>query len=188
MEPLTNVSQRFRFLMGFVFPLQKTELVHGVKVPYLIVGDPAYPLSPWLIKNYPFTAGITKEQDSFNAYLNRGRVVVEMAFGHLKGRWRRLSKTMEVEVNFAPTILSACCVLHNLVESREEDFPDRWLQIVTTNATNYPQPEPQQHVLQENCTGRQQIYTDGEVVRDALLEETKKQPLLTSIHWRLRRY
>lgn len=55
-----------------------------MEVPYIIIGDPAYPLLPWLIKGYP--GAVTVEQDSFNVYLNSARVVVEMAFGRLRGR------------------------------------------------------------------------------------------------------
>lgn len=139
------------------------------------------------MKNYPFTSWITKEQDSFNAYLNKGRVVVEMAFGHLKGRWRRLTKKIEVEVKFAPVIIAACCVLHNIVEFNKEHFPEDWMRIVQSHCTEFPQPGPSD----DDTTARPLVELedgDGEIVRNALLEVSKQLPVLSSISWRLKKY
>lgn len=154
-------------------------------MPYLIIGDAAYPLKPWLIKNFPFTSGITREQDSFNAYLNKGRVVVEMAFGRLKGRWRRLTKKIDVNVAYASQIIAAACTLHNIVEFNKENFPEQWLEVVRSGAATYPQPDLQQ-VRPENTNETDRDR--GEAIRNALLEESKNLPPLTSIHWRLSRY
>lgn len=156
-------------------------------MPYLILGDPAYPLMKWLMKNFPYTSATTKEQDSFNAYINKGRVVVEMAFGRLKGRWRRLMKKMDVNVNYAPTIILACCVLHNIVEFNKEDCPEKWLDMVRTSAQTYPQPE-ETGGREENHTRSSREDKTGEEVRNALLEVTKEFPLIPSLTWRVSRY
>lgn len=154
----------------------------------MTIGDPAYPLSRWLIKNFTFTAGITKEEDSFNAYLNQGRVKVEMTFGRYKGRWRRLTKKMDVNVAFAPTIIAACCVLHNVVESNNENFSEDWMEFVRSSAAVYPQPDPELVVTGETYRSTTREEKAGEKVRNALLEITKKMPLRTSLNWRARRY
>ena len=46
-------------------------------------------------------------------------MVVENAFGRLKGRWRCLQKRIDVQVDNAVTALGACVVLHNICETIE---------------------------------------------------------------------
>ncbi|XP_032686452.1 protein ALP1-like [Odontomachus brunneus] len=96
---------------------EETKTVLNVSVPYLIIGDPAYPLLEWLIKGYTKSARLTPEEESFNVYLNSARVCVEIAFGRLKARWRRLLKRIDVYYTYVPHIVSAACILHNIVET-----------------------------------------------------------------------
>ena len=56
----------------------------NTNVPLVILGDPAYPLRPWLMKPFSDTC-LTIKQRTFNYQLSRSRVVVENAFGRLKG-------------------------------------------------------------------------------------------------------
>ena len=102
-------------------------LINGVDVPVVILGDLAYPLLPWLIKPYPGDGSLTPIQRRFNYQLSRARMVVECAFGRLKGRWRCLMKRNDTDLSFMPTVVSACCVLHNLCEVHHDDFNDEWM-------------------------------------------------------------
>ncbi|CAL1678830.1 unnamed protein product [Lasius platythorax] len=113
--------------------------VNGKTIPYMIVGDPAYPLLPWLIKGY--SGSLSAEEESFNVYLNSARQVVETAFGRLKARWRILCKKMDCNYKFAQQIILTCCILHNFVKNNNEKFFAEWLQEVMTTAELFPQPK-----------------------------------------------
>ncbi|KAE8745964.1 hypothetical protein FOCC_FOCC007326 [Frankliniella occidentalis] len=45
--------------------------VDGMNIPFFILGDPAYPLLPWLIKIYSYDGRTTPEMDSFNVHMNQ---------------------------------------------------------------------------------------------------------------------
>ena len=64
------------------------KIIESVPVRPLILGDSAYPLLLWLIRLYPQSAAMTRDQSRFNKAMNKSRVVVEQAFGKLKCRWR----------------------------------------------------------------------------------------------------
>lgn len=53
-------------------------------------------------------------------------MVVEQAFGRLKGRWRILLKRCDIFYTFMPAVVGACCALHNLIEGCGEPFPRHW--------------------------------------------------------------
>jgi len=62
-----------------------------VEVWPLLIGDSAYPLSLWLIKPFKQTATLTEEQAHYNKALSHVGVVVEQAYGILKGRCLQIS-------------------------------------------------------------------------------------------------
>ena len=53
-------------------------------------------------------------------------MVVENAFGRLKGRWRCLLKQMDFALENVPNIVAACIILHNLCEMYGDHFQSEW--------------------------------------------------------------
>ncbi|CAM4607227.1 unnamed protein product [Lepidochelys kempii] len=123
---------------GIYFPDQKIT-VGDVEMPIVILGDPAYPLMPWLMKPYP--GSLDSSQELFNYRLSKCRMVVECAFGRLKARWRSLLTRLDLSETNIPTVITACCVLHNLCESRGDTFMAGWEVEANHLATEYAQPD-----------------------------------------------
>uniref|UniRef100_A0A8D0HT84 DDE Tnp4 domain-containing protein n=1 Tax=Sphenodon punctatus TaxID=8508 RepID=A0A8D0HT84_SPHPU len=89
--------------------------IEGVPMPPCILGDPAYPLTRWLMKVYPVPN--TPAEQVYNTRLCASRTVVERAFGALKQRWRSLAGRLDFTVPTSALVIGACCVLHNVCET-----------------------------------------------------------------------
>ncbi|KAG6936015.1 hypothetical protein G0U57_013529 [Chelydra serpentina] len=132
-------SGLFRWLQeGIYFPDYKIT-VGDVEMPIVILGDRAYPLMPWLMK--PYTGAPDTEKELFNYRLSKCRMVVECAFGRLKGRWRSLLTRSDLSQTNIPIVIAACCVLHNLCESKGETFMAGWEVEANRLAADYAQPD-----------------------------------------------
>jgi hypothetical protein len=104
--------------------------IAGEDVPLVIIGDPAYPLLPWLMKPFGHRGQLNRAQQRFNYRLSRARMTIENTFGRLKGRWRCLLKKNEFTLDKIHTVVLACCILHNVCEIHKEPFHNRWLEAV----------------------------------------------------------
>ena len=47
----------------------------------------------------------------------------------------QLLKRLDVNINYVPVLVTACCVLHNICEVHGESFSDNWLEDVGHNIT-----------------------------------------------------
>ena len=84
----------------------------GHPIPYHLVADEAFSLSPYLMKPYA-RRGLAHEQVIFNYRLSRARRIVENCFGRLAAVWRIFQKSINIQPDRADNIVMACCVLHN---------------------------------------------------------------------------
>ena len=116
----------------------KTITVSDIHIPLYMIGDSAYPLKSWLMKPFPHNTILTTQQRNYNYQVCRARIVTEIAYGHLKARWRRLLKRNDMNIDNIPHVITAACILHNICEVHHEHFNDAWLQI---GEGDYAQPE-----------------------------------------------
>ena len=121
----------------------------------LVLGDPAYPLLSWLMKAFPDNGSLSCQQKAFNYRLSKARVVVEHAYGRLKGRWRCLLKRNDIVIRDLPKLVATCCVLHNLCEIHGEIFNEEWMRAVTDDTSV--------------STASASVGTSGRDVRQALM-------------------
>ena len=113
----SNVQKKFS---SGIFPIFYKELIPNREcLPHLLLGDPAYPLLPYLMKEYDNC--YSNEQLIFNQILRSARNQIECAFGRLKARWRMLMRPLDVPTQFLPEIIYACFVLHNFCEINKAD-------------------------------------------------------------------
>ena len=95
--------------------------IGGRIVKPLLVADPAYKLTTWCMKPYPQARGITPRQEAFNKSLSGARVVIEQAFGLLKGRWRCLLTKLDESVDKVTSTVVTCVILHNICADLNDD-------------------------------------------------------------------
>ena len=109
--------------------LQAEELrVTGGSIPAFLIGDSAYLLLSWLLKPFPHSSSLPNHYKNYNYRISRGRVVVEMAFGRLMARWRRLNKKIDMHVGNVANVIFSCCILHNICEVYGDMFNEEWLE------------------------------------------------------------
>ena len=114
----------------------------------------------WLLKRYTIAEVVNREQMAFNYRLSRARNVVEEAFGRLKGRFRCLLTRNNTTLKYLPSKIASCCVLHNLCETRGDEFQEEWLD--TTEVT-----------ADESFDFGSQVDTNVQEIREALTEHFK---------------
>lgn len=137
-----------------------SKIISGVEIPVLLIGDSAFRLSNIVMKPFPFSVNQSQHEKLFNYRLSACRRVVENAFGHLKARFRKIGKGLEVDVKHVNIIVKACCILHNLCNNRNDNINDTWMIQLKTSTT---ETQPQRATIDKNAN------TSGILIRQALM-------------------
>lgn len=99
---------------------------NGRCLPYVVVGDDAFPMQTHLMKPYPYHTNSTEKQ-VFNARLSRARHVVEHAFGILANRFRVFLAPINVRsAEKVQSIVFATCALHNYLMQSDSTYINRY--------------------------------------------------------------
>jgi len=64
---------------------------------------------------------LTEKEKKYNYVFSANRCVIERAFALLKGKFRRLKYLDVNDLSFVPSVVIACCVLHNFILQSERD-------------------------------------------------------------------
>lgn len=101
-----RLSPLYDVLMGVAPPVNESQHM---------LGDSAYPLLPFLLKPYRDNGHLTNIQSTFNSKMSSIRSIIEQTFGLLKSKFRRLKYLHMARTDMIPSVITAACVLHNLI-------------------------------------------------------------------------
>jgi len=136
-------------LKASVIPsMPKTIIADARPVPVCILGDPAYPLLPYVMKEFP-GGGHTLQEQYFGFCLSSARMVIECAFGRLKGRFGAPKREMDIKLTDLPYVIYAWFVLHNYCEINNEILQNERIE----RAIQYERESqpPQIHARNQAC-------------------------------------
>jgi hypothetical protein len=118
----------------------------GLAFPPYLVADRGYPLLSWCItpfKKGPMGLPLSREETWFNRKHSSTRMSVERGFGILKVRFKEIGTKSSLKLDFLPTVVHTCCVLHNILLASK----DRTLDQILIECNLPPMDQP-------DCTAR----------------------------------
>ena len=114
-------SSSIKLRKGSLPKCEKVIVQNEPPVAICILGDPAYPLLPFLMKE--FIDGRKNQLEQFYGFrLSSARMVIECSFGMLKARFGSLRRDMDINLNDLTPVIHACFILHNICEIRNESI------------------------------------------------------------------
>ncbi|GBG85911.1 hypothetical protein CBR_g40723 [Chara braunii] len=117
---------------GMLFRKPPVTLPGGVRTNGYILNDNGYPPSEWVVVPY---GGINQHPDEerFDTKQKVARLVVERAFGRLKGMWRLFLRTHKTNLDTLPQQFTVVCIVHNILLDTGIEFDENLLWEVDEN-------------------------------------------------------
>ncbi|TNN66988.1 putative nuclease HARBI1 [Liparis tanakae] len=138
----------------------------GKPLRYVLLGEACYPLQSWLMKAYPEERGChpvpAEPPRLFNRRLARALRSSSEALLRLRARWQCLSKRNDCGLDVVPTMILACCILHNVCESHGDAFRAEWQAEVAEAESPQPghAPLPSTGVDQGRAEETRKLFCD----------------------------
>lgn len=96
----------------------------GSEMPFVFVGDEAFPLLKHLMRPYP-SKNLSMKEKIYNYRLSYARRTVECTFGIMANKWRIFHRPLDTKLELCDYIIKACCILHNFVRKYDgKELPE----------------------------------------------------------------
>ena len=95
----------------------------NVDLPFVMVGDEAFPLRSYLMRPYPGRGVkiLPYKEKIYNYRLSRAPRIIENTFGVMVARWRIFHKPIEAKIENCEKYIKAAVVLHNYLRTEENE-------------------------------------------------------------------
>ena len=147
--------------------------------PPYIVADQGYPLLSWCItpfKTGPMGQPLSNEEVWFNRKHSSTRMCVERGFGILKARFKEIGAKSALKIDFLPTVVHSCCVLHNMLLASKDRTLDQILRdcdLPPMDANGLPRRDDDNVFLPPRPMGfvsEERSMLEGKLAREDLLD------------------
>jgi hypothetical protein len=151
----------------------------GLPFPPYLVADRGYPLLSWCITPFklgPMGLPLSGEEAWFNRKHSSTRMSVERGFGILKARFKEIGTRSSLKLEFMPTVIHCCCILHNILLASK----DRTLEQIFEDCNLPPMDgEYLTHREEDNCfqpprpmglVSEERALLEGQMAREDILD------------------
>jgi hypothetical protein len=151
----------------------------GLPFPPYLVADRGYPLLSWCItpfKKGPMGLPLTREEAWFNRKHSSTRMSVERGFGILKARFKEIGTKSSLKLDFLPTVVHTCCVLHNILLASKDRTLDQILadcQLPAMDDTDQARREEDEIFQPPRPMGlvsEDRAFLEGQMAREDILD------------------